>query len=255
MGSFPVTIRVLDSGAGVATRAFNLRVTPGAAPSVSFGDLPEIVGPAQQPRLRLSLESAYPVALRGRVIMSFTPDPGIDVDDKSIQFAGGGRVAEFELPAGSTEPAAPVALQTGTVAGTIDLRVELVAGNLDVTPSPVPARRVRIDRTAPAISAVRVNRTDAGFEVLITGYSTTRDVSRATFVFTPAAGSRLDTSEIPVGTADAARRWYTDPASADFGSQFTFTQPFSVSGASLAEVSVTLTNGQGTSAPVRTRFP
>jgi hypothetical protein len=253
-GAFPLTVRVLDTGAGVATRAFNLRVVPGAAPSVSFGDLPEIVAPAQQPRVALSLASAYPVDLRCRVAMTFTPDPGIDVDDKSIQFAGGGRSAEFQIPAGATEPTAPLALQTGTVAGTIELRVELLAGQLDVTPSPAPVKRIRIDRTAPVISSVRMNRTDTGFELLVTGYSTTRDVSAATFVFTPASGSRLNSSEIRVDTTEAARRWYSNPASADFGSQFTFTQPFSVSGATISEVGVTLTNGQGTSAQSRTRF-
>src|SRR5262249_12181877 len=161
---------------------------------LSFGELPEIMGPAQQPRLRLTLGGPYPVALRGKLVLSFTPDPGL-VDDKSIQFITGGRSVEFQIPENSTEPVMPVAelaLQTGTVAGTIDIAAQLFTGDLEVTPTPVPSRRIRIDRTAPVVSSVRVNRTGNGFEVIISGFSTTREVTSATFSFTTAPGFRLD---------------------------------------------------------------
>jgi hypothetical protein len=140
------------------------------------------------------------------------------------------------------------------VAGTIDLTLQLTAGNLDVTPSAAPRKSIRIDRTAPIITSLKVTPVSNGFELAVTGFSTTREVSAATFQFTPAAGSSLVSSQVSVSTADAARQWYADTRSADFGSQFTFTQPFTVSGATLSEVSVALTNGQGTSQPTRAKF-
>ena len=147
-----------------------------------------------------------------------------------------------------------LALQTGTVAGTIALLVQLTAGDVDITPV-APPKTMRIDRTAPVISSVKITKlTTESFEVAITGFSTTREVSSAAFQFTPAAGSRLETSDVTVSTAEVAQAWYRDPRSNDYGSQFTFIQPFTVRGATLGEVSVTLSNAQGTSQAARAQF-
>jgi hypothetical protein len=256
-GTFQFTVRVTDQDKSAATQVFTLRVLPAPAPSITFNTLPDIMAPAQQPSIGFTLDNAYPVALTGKLLMQFTPDPGLNVDDKSIQFVTGGRSVDFNISANTKQPVFPVpqlALQTGTVAGTIDLTLQLTAGNLDVTPSAAPRKSIRIDRTAPIITSLKVTPVSNGFELAVTGFSTTRDVSAATFQFTPAAGSSLVSSQVSVSTADAARQWYADTRSADFGSQFTFTQPFTVSGATLSEVSVALTNGQGTSQPTRAKF-
>jgi hypothetical protein len=151
-------------------------------------------------------------------------------------------------------PVPQLALQTGSVAGAIDLNVTLASGDLDVSPAPGPARTVRIDRTAPVITNVRLNNVPGGFEVLVTGFATTREVTSATFQFTPATGSRLEASQVTVQTEASAKQWFADTRSANFGSQFTFVQPFTLQNATLSEVTVTLTNAQGTSQPVRARF-
>jgi len=169
----------------------------------------------------------------------------------------GERSVDFEVPANTVEAVFPVpqlALQTGSVAGAIDLSVTLSTGELDVTPSPAPAKVIRIDRTAPVITNVRINPVANGFEVVVTGFATTREVTSATFQFTPAAGSRLDSSQVAVQTEGTARQWFSDARSASFGGQFTFVQPFTVQNASLSEVTVTLTNAQGTSQAARARF-
>jgi hypothetical protein len=224
---------------------------------LSFGDLPEIVQPAQQPRISISIEAPYPVDLQGSVSMRFSPDPGLNVDDPAIRFVTGQRQAEFRIPAGSTQAVYTVpelAMQTGSVAGVVDLNVLLAAGDLDVTPTPGASRTIRIDRTAPVVSSVRVNQRAGGFDVVISGFSTTREVGSATFQFTTAAGSRLDSNTVTVQTESAARQWFADSRSAAYGGQFTFTQPFTLTNVTLTEVSVTLTNAQGTSQPVRARF-
>ena len=256
-GRSQFTVRVADADGAIATRTMELRVVPAAAPSVSFVDLPDIVQPAQQPRVRLAVDPAYPVPLRGKLTLRFTPDPGLNVDDPSIRFVTGERSVDFDIAANTTEASFPVpqlALQTGSVAGAIDLNVTLSTGDLDVTPSPAPAKTIRIDRTAPVITNVRINPVANGFEVLVTGFSTTREVTSATFQFTPATGSRLDSSQVVVQTESVARQWFSDSRSAGFGGQFTFAQPFSVQNASLSEVTVTLTSPQGTSQPARARF-
>jgi hypothetical protein len=256
-GVYRFTIRVADADRGIATSIIELRVLPARAPNVSFGELPDLVGPAQQPRIRLTIDSAYPTTLRGRIQLRFTPDPGVNVDDPSIRFVDGSRLVDFEIPADSTEAVFPVPqliMQTGSVAGVINLDVSLAAGDFDVTPTPPPSKSLRVDRTAPVISSVRVNATAGGFEVIVSGFSTTREVTGATFQFTPATGSRLEASQITIQTETAARQWFGDTRSSEYGGQFTFTQPFTVQNATLSEVAVTLTNGQGTSQPVRARF-
>jgi hypothetical protein len=255
-GTFQFTIRVTDQDNASATQLSSVRVLPASAPDISFTGLPDIVGAAQQPTVSFALDKGYPVPLKGKLTIQFTPDPSVGVDDKSISFVTGGRAVDFDVPANDTQPHFPVpqlALQTGTVAGTIALGVQLSAGDLDITPA-TSQKTVRIDRTAPVISSVKITAVANGFEVAVAGYSTTREVSSATFSFTPAAGSRLQASDVTVSTADVARTWYRDPRSNDYGSQFTFIQPFTVQGATLSEVSVTLTNGQGTSQVVRARF-
>ena len=254
-GSFALTIRVTDLNQSVTSQQLRMEVRPAAAPGVSFVDLPEIVGPAQQVRVLLRLDGAYPSALEGEVRMTFTPDPGIDVDDASIQFATGGRRASFRVATGDTSAAFPIPelwLQTGTVAGTLQLAVELSANGQTLGSAPV--RSLRIDRLAPRITSVRLLRTANGFEVRVAGFSTTRDISQATFRFTPSAGSILETSEVVLPMADASRVWFGDPRSHAFGSQFLLVQPFTVQNATLATVTVSLTNGQGTSQAVAAQF-
>jgi hypothetical protein len=256
-GSFPLIVRVVDADTGTATRSITVRVVPAPAPNISFTELPDILQPAQQPRVRLTLDAAYPTELRGRLALRFTPDPGLNVDDPSVRFVTGSRTVDFTIPADSTEAvftAPQFALQTGSVAGVIDLGVTLMAGNLDVTPSTNASKSIRIDRTAPTITSVRLNPIAGGFEVVITGFSTTREVTSATFTFTPATGSRLESSQVTVQTNAAARQWFSDTRSNEFGGQFAFTQPFTLTNATLSDVSVTLTNGQGTSQPASARF-
>jgi hypothetical protein len=247
------TLRVADADRGLASGLLELRVIPAPPPSVSFGDLPDIVAPAQQPRVRVTIGAPYPVELKGKLQLRFAPDPGLTIDDPSITFVDGSRSMDFTIPAGSTEAVFPIAqnaLQSGSVAGVINLDATLTAGDFDVT----PGKALRVDRTAPVISNVRLNPLSGGFEVIVTGLSTTREVTTATFQFTTANGTRLDPSQVTVQTEAAARQWFADGRSSAFGGQFTFTQPFTVQNATVSEVTVTLTNGQGTSQPARVRF-
>ena len=82
------------------------------------------------------------------------------------------------------------------------------------------------------------------------GYSSPRDLSQAVFVFTAAAGANLQTGQVTVPLSAVFSAWYQSAASAPYGSQFTLTQPFTVTGnqQAVTSLTVTLTNSMGTSA-------
>ena len=88
--------------------------------------------------------------------------------------------------------------------------------------------------------------------MVVTGFSNTRDMATATFQFQAAAGTNLQTSQVSVPVDQLFSAWFNDPNSVQFGSQFTFTQPFTISGnaVGITGVTVTLTNKQGTSTGV-----
>jgi hypothetical protein len=69
-------------------------------------------------------------------------------------------------------------------------------------------------------------------------------------VFTPAAGVTLASTTASVSLSPLFTTWYQNAASAQYGSQFSLTIPFTVqnSTAPITSLSVTLTNSQGSSA-------
>jgi hypothetical protein len=96
---------------------------------------------------------------------------------------------------------------------------------------------------------VTATANSTGFTVTVVGFDPTRSITQATFTFTPASGSTLQTTTVTVPVQALFTAWYQSAASAAFGSQFSFTIPFTVSGSvsGIASVTVTLTNATGTS--------
>ena len=87
------------------------------------------------------------------------------------------------------------------------------------------------------------------------GFSSTRDVSKASFRFTASAGASLAVTEYVVDVSNAFGDWYRNSASQASGTLFEYTQPFTFSGSgTLDSVSVTLTNSAGTSDVTTVRF-
>lgn len=243
------------------TRTFSLSGT-GLATGVSLTGLTDVVSPAQQPRVGVDLTAASAVPLTGQLDLTFTPTADVPSDDPAVQFATGGRTANFTVPANSTKSdfagSPDIAFSTGTVAGTLRLVVTLKNGSADVTPtSPDPNRTVTVERRAPTITSVTIaSRTTSGFEIVIVGYSTTRSLSQAGFRFTPRAGSNVQSGDVTVNVTSQFTTWYQSAESQQFGSQFRLRIPFTVQGDinALGSVSVTLTNVAGTSQPTSTSF-
>lgn len=252
-GSFSVTFQVRDQAQQTASKTITISVSLPPLPAVSFGGLPDTSGPAQQPAVALSIGSAFPAEITGKLTLTFTSSVG--GSDDTVRFSNGSRMLNFTIPAGSTDAefanlGNPVVL-TGTVAGTIQITASFAASGGDITPHPAPSKSIAIDSGAPVISAVQLQRSGNTLNVIVTGYTTTREISSGVFRFSASGGS-LSQSDFTVQLSSAFAAWFGNPGSNATGGLFRLTVPFSVTGdnQSVTLVSVTLTNARGTSASV-----
>ena len=254
-GSFTVTVKVTDSAGNTASTSISWSVTLPSPPPLNFTGLPATGSSGSQSTLQVVLGSTYPVAVTVTLSLTFTPASG--VDDPAVQFSTGGRTATITVPAGQTTGATTVGVQTGTVAGAITITAQLTAAGQNVTPSPAPSTTIQMPATAPVITSVTAAATSSGFTVTVVGYSNTRDMSQATFVFTAASGANLQTGQVSVTLTSTFSAWFGSSGAAPYGGQFTLTQPFTVTGnqQAVTSVAVTLTNSVGTSNSVSASVP
>ena len=261
-GNFAPVITVSDSALTTYRDNFGLSVQLPALPSISLSGLPASSTAAQQFALAVAITAAYSAPINGQVTLTFQPASG--PADSTIQFSTGGQTANFTIPAGSTSatftgsnglPATQLMIQTGTAAGSIAVALSnITTAGVNVTPTPAPSISTQIAAAAPVISKVQVIRnadSASGCQqgqicVEITGYSTDRQVSVATFNFSATAGQTLQSSagSIPVTVASTFSTWF---GTSTMGSQFIFVQPFTVTGnpADVVCTSVVLTNPVG----------
>jgi hypothetical protein len=206
----------------------------------------------QQPQVDLALVNPYPVAITGRLNLVFVPAGGMP-DDPSVQFSSGGRSITFTIEANDTRAAFSVPrllIQSGSVAGTIQFTVEsLRAGTSTLLSPSAPIGTAQIPAAATVIRGVEVRRTSGGFELVVTGATTTRELTRAVVRFRPPAGATLQTTDVTIELADAAKAWFQSGGSTQYGGQFTLTVPFSFVGgpSAIESVGVTLGNSAGSS--------
>ncbi len=258
-GTFTFQARVRDTAGGSAERNFTIVV---ALPPLQGGivGLPDQTEPAQPQTAQVTLNAPYPTDITGTLTLTFTPDATAPADDPAVQFATGGRTAQFTIPAGTTTAqfgdANSIGVQTGSVAGRIEITARFTSDGEDITPDPAPVQVMTVRRAAPVIQSVRIVRTTGGFEVHVVGLSSPRDMSQAAFRFTARTGANLETTQVTVDVGSVFSNWYQGEQSFPFGSTFLYVQPFTVQGDSnaVASVSVTLTNSAGTSQPASANF-
>src|ERR1035437_5995850 len=180
-------VQDLRGASGILHGHYDGRGTPPL--NFNIAGISDTAGPLQQPRLQVTLGSTFPVDVVVTLTLSFAPDIG--ADDPTIQFSGGGRTARITVPAGATNGATDVGVQTGSVAGLIAITAQMQATGQDVTPSPAPRLTIRIAAAAPVIvpGTLTAVRNSTGFTVTLTGYVTDRELTQAVFVFTAASGS------------------------------------------------------------------
>jgi len=241
-------VTVTDSASESSSKPAVFTIVPSGL-AVTFSG-PSTTSPGEQPPLTFQLNQPYPVDLAGTMTLTFAPDPGNPANPQ-VQFASGGTTFNFTLPANSTTTPA-VMVQVGTISGTITITLQLTAGGVNVTPANVVPITIVVPRAAPTISAVSIGTSGNTLTVLTTGYSTTREIQSATFSFTAANGATLAQKTVIVPAVTLFSAWYTTAGSAQYGSAFTYSQQFTLSGStsSIASVSVTLANTVGTSSGV-----
>jgi len=251
-GTFRFTAMISDGNtpALTASRDYSIQIDRPALPVLTIAPSGNTATPGTQPAFTMTLSQPYPLPLSGTARLTFAPD-GAAPTDPDVRFSTGGTSVDFTIPAGQTnavpDSGSQFAFQTGTTAGTITMTVSVRQGTSVMQPDPYLTRTVRVDRAAPTISSVRINRTASGFEVIIMGFSNTREISGSTFRFTAASGSSLSTSDFTVAVQPVFQTWFASTPSQSFGGQFLLTVPFNVSGStsSLSAVQVTITNAVG----------
>lgn len=221
-------------------------------------ECPATADPKQQPAVALVLASGHSAPLSVRLTLAFSHNAVNPADDPAIQFSAGGRTASLTLAAGGTR--AEAALQSGAVAGTIRVTAALEAGGVNVTPAPAPACAITIPRAAPVVTDIRIERTATGFNLLVTGYSSPRQVLESRYRFTPKPAYQWQLIEVVIPPETLSARftdWFRGGSSAQFGSQFTMLQPFTSDQNvhTLGTVYVILRNLEGLSKEVSASFP
>jgi hypothetical protein len=253
---------VADNASASVTKQFQLSISGTATPTFTISGVPDSVEPAQQPSVEITLAPAQPTPISGQLTLKFTSNADVASDDPSIQFSTGGRTVNFSIPANSTRAvfannASNIAFQTGTVAGIIELTLSAQGGGSPPTSFPPTSRTLTLGRRAPSITRLNIaSRNASSFELAITGFSTPRSLTQATFLFTAAQGANLGTTTVTVTLSTAATNWFQSQTAASVGGQFRLQMPFTVQGeiSAVQSVSVTLTNGEGTSGASSVQF-
>ena len=250
-GTYNFTIQVTDAAKLAATKVLTLIVALPSAPALTINGLPASLGALQQPAIDVSMSAPYPVTITGTLTLTFNPAGPNPADDPSVQFSTGGRSVAFTIPANSTHAvfASPLALQSGSVTGTISLSVASWQAGASPFPKSDATAQSQVLPAVPTVASVSMVDTSGGFQVQIAGISTTRELTQATISFKAAAGSNLVTTQLVVPLGPGSQAWFQSAAAAAYGGQFSLTLPFTVSGGTnvVGSVSVILSNSVGDS--------
>jgi len=239
-------------------------LTPPALPSYTISGPSGNTSAASQQEITLSLANSYPVALQGELTLTTSSPVG---SDPAVQFStgssAGNRTVDFTIPANSTTAnfagvGPQIYLQTGTVAETVTLTPTfMTTAGVDVTPPSPTTLQFTVASSAPVVQSLQITNQEASsFTLVIVGYTTTRSLSTLTITLAPASGYTFPTSQFPMDLSQVSDLWFQSSGSQAFGGQFQISVPFNLTGTppksqtllqSLASVSVTVSNGVGTS--------
>jgi hypothetical protein len=222
-----------------------------------------VQNPLQQIGVGLTLASPYSLPLRGTLNLAFTSD--VFTVNPAVQFATGGRAANFTIPANTTQAvfdngSAEIRLQTGSVAGSIQLTpIFKTTAGLDITPAEPATLSMSVDRAAPRLLTVDiVGRTANSLSLQINGYSTTKTLRTVEVQITPRRDAEFTSSVVRFNVEASALAWFQTSQSDALGGLFSVTIPLTFSRGSSTEdliqniqgVNVSVANEVGTSAVV-----
>lgn len=258
-------IKLIDANANAVLAVPRVTVRPSrqvaaAHPAQSSTGLPDFTltvsptpsGYLQQPGITVTASSPATQQINGNVIITFTTAESMT--DDTIVFANGLNQVNFVIPQGSTqalfEGSLPsITFSTGSTAGTIALAVNITA---PTAASSVATASYTNTTAPPVITGVTLAQSPGGVIITITGYSSSLDVSSATFNFNLTSNASITTNNITVNVSTQFQAWYSDSVAVATGSTFVCQVPFAISGnpADITSVSVFLLNSIGTSPSV-----
>jgi len=247
-GSFTVTVTVTDSANRSASQPYTIQISVPAA-TVTIGGIGGTLAPLAQPSVTVNLAQDYPADITGTLTMTFAPNAVVNPTGITDARFSNGRTADFMIPRGSRQ--AQVASQVGTVAGVITVVVtRLQSGGANLSP-PAPVTAT-VARAAPVVGCTSLTASGSGFTIMVTGYATPRELTRANFRFTGAAGVTLEGSAQVLADAETKfGDWYWSTPSFALGSMFKLTATFAVDNGSINSIGqafVTLANNTGAAA-------
>jgi streptogramin lyase len=255
LGSFPISVQVTDSSAPVmtASTASTIQVLYGAVTSTGgplFTPLapPNSVDPSGAVRgLTLTANEPLRAAVTGTATLAFTDsrflmntpagyvDPAMQfVDDKGN---GTGTTYNFTIPPGSSSITL-AGFNVGTVAGSINIAITAdgvaQTGGLVIVPPATPV----IDSGSVQFT----NVTSTGFHLEFVGTSATRSITSTTITLNPKPGDQIvGQSTFTLDVSKEMDAWFSSSASFPYGSRFSLTIPFELSGDVKAIASATVT--------------
>jgi hypothetical protein len=194
-GEYTFAVWVVDSD-GVQAEPLTCRVTVSAAAAavrLAAGAVPEDLLAPVAVEARLAEPAAED--LRGTVRVRFEPAAAFPVENPEVTLSHGYAVG-FRIPAGSTAVSLGN-VQRGTVAGLVRLEVKLEGGGAaEGLEIPVPG-------VAPVFTAAVVEA-EGGIEVVLRGYSTTREIAGARIEVRRRGGAVqvVEAAEVPGRLAD-----------------------------------------------------
>ena len=234
-----ITVPVVFQPAAVGAATAQLRVDgntfalsgagaqPPPLPPVRFEGAGGSHQPLEQPAVGLTLESAYPFALRGTLTLTAEADSA-GASDAAVQFATGGRSVAFTIPANGTQAvflnnSTRIRLQTGTLAGRIVLAATFAAASsgYDLTPESPPRQTLAVAAGPPRLLDLQVTSSGpAGLQITATGYTPTRGLSSLELELTPVAGYRFPAEKLTFDLAGPSAVWFQGAGSQGYGGLF-----------------------------------
>lgn len=203
----------------------------------------------QSATVTIQLASAAPNGGAGTLTLNFQPAAGMP-DDPAILFAdSGSRTVDVQVQQGNSSANCgdgPCTFQTGTTAGVIAFTLSL--GSQTVTDSvTIAPAAVSFDTTTASARVL-----GSGIAVTLDGFDNTHSTGSLAFTFYDANDKEIPGGVIPVDAATQFTQFFSANA-ARTGGLFQLQAVFPVTGdiSQIATVSVTATNGAGTSTAVQ----
>jgi hypothetical protein len=244
-------VEVRDGQGRSVSKACALAVKLPDLPAFRLSSIPVTMNAASVgPAVTVELSQPYSLPIQGDIVLTSEADTGslennVNRDDPRVRFSNGQRVVPFTIPAGARQISTQV-VSTGTVASSTVIKlVNVRIAGVPVYTLPSP-RQFRVARTAPVITNACFTPAAGGVNVVVTGYSSTRQITNASVVLTAASGA--PERSMTVDVSGSAYDYFASDEAVRNGGGFTLTLPFTVEGGELGSASLELTNASGSTA-------